>query len=126
MKLQLKNYQKKTIEFCKTTDKVILSVSMGLGKTAAVLHYIDYAKPKTLLIVAPKFVALNVWKQEAEKWRLSELAEKLIIVHGTKAKRMKLIGESSHLIVTRDNLNDVRGMDVDLLVMDELTSFKNH
>lgn len=126
MKLKLKNYQKKTIEFCKTTDKVILSISMGLGKTAAVLHYIDYAKPKTLLIVAPKFVALNVWKQEAEKWGLTELAEKLTIVHGTKAKRMKLIRESSHLIVTRDNLNDVRGMEVDLLVMDELTSFKNH
>ena len=68
MKLQLKNYQKRTIEFCKSTDKVILAISMGLGKTAAVLHYIDYAKPKTLLIVAPKFVALNVWKQEAEKW----------------------------------------------------------
>jgi len=126
MKLQLKNYQKKTIEFCKKTDKVLLSISMGLGKTAAVLHYIDYAKPKTLLIVAPKFVALNVWKQEAEKWGLSELAGKLTIVHGTKAKRMKLIGESRHLIVTRDNLNDVRGMAVDLLVMDELTSFKNH
>jgi SNF2 family DNA or RNA helicase len=126
MKLQLKNYQKRIVEFCKSTDKVILSISMGLGKTAAVLHYIDYAKPKTLLIVAPKFVALNVWKQEAEKWGLTELAEKLTIVHGPKAKRMKLIGDSSHLIVTRDNLNDVRGMEVDLLVMDELTSFKNH
>lgn len=126
MKLQLKNYQKRIVEFCKTTDKVILSVGMGLGKSAAVLHYIDYAKPKTLLIVAPKFVALNVWKQEAEKWGLTELAKKLTIVHGPKAKRMKLIGENSHLIVTRDNLNDVRGIEVDLLVMDELTSFKNH
>ena len=124
--MKLKNYQKRIVEFCKTTDKMILSAGMGLGKTAAVLHYIDEAKPKSLLIVAPKFVALNVWRQESSKWGLSELAEKLTIVHGTKAKRMKLIGESSHLIVTRDNLNDVRGMEVDLLVMDELTSFKNH
>lgn len=52
MKLQLKNYQKKIVEFCKTTDKIILSVGMGLGKSAAVLHYIDEAKPKSLLIVA--------------------------------------------------------------------------
>ena len=37
MKLELKNYQKRIIEFCKTTDKVILSVGMGLGKTAAVM-----------------------------------------------------------------------------------------
>jgi SNF2 family DNA or RNA helicase len=99
---------------------------MGLGKTAAVLHYIDKAKPKSLLIVAPKFVALNVWRQEAAKWNLTELADKLTIVQGTKAKRMKLIQSSRYLIVTRDNLNDVRDMEVDLLVMDELTSFKNH
>ena len=57
---------------------------------------------------------------------MSELAEKLTIVHGPKVKRMKLIESSGHLIVTRDNLNDVRGMSVDILVMDELTSFKNH
>ena len=88
MKLQLKNYQKKTIEFCKTTDKVILAISMGLGKSAAILHYIHEVRPASVLIVAPKFVALNVWKQEAEKWGLSELAEKLTIVHGTKAMRM--------------------------------------
>ncbi|HAS72614.1 MAG TPA: DEAD/DEAH box helicase, partial [Clostridiales bacterium UBA8960] len=78
--MKLYNYQKKTIEFCKTTDKVILSISMGLGKTAAVLHYIDEAKPKSLLIVAPKFVALNVWRQESSKWGLTDLAEKLTIV----------------------------------------------
>ena len=126
MKLQLKNYQKRTAEFCKTNDKIIISQGCGLGKTTAILHYIHEVRPASVLIVAPKFVALNVWKQEAEKWGLTDLAEKLIIVHGPKPKRMKLIGENSHLIVTRDNLNDVRGMEVDLLVMDELTSFKNH
>ena len=124
--MKLFNYQKRTVDFCKTKSNVILSVSMGLGKTAAVLHYIDKAKPKSLLIVAPKFVALNVWRQEAAKWNLTELADKLTIVQGTKAKRMKLIQSSRYLIVTRDNLNDVRDMEVDLLVMDELTSFKNH
>ena len=35
--MELKNYQKRIVEFCKTTDKVILSVGMGLGKTAAVM-----------------------------------------------------------------------------------------
>ncbi len=48
MKLELKNYQKRIVEFCKTTDKVILSVGMGLGKTAAVLHYIDEIKPESV------------------------------------------------------------------------------
>lgn len=126
MELQLKNYQKRAIEHCKTNDKIILSISMGLGKSAAVLHYINEMKPNSLLIVAPKFVALNVWRNEAYKWNLTELADKLTIVKGAKEKRLKLIQSSKYLIVTRDNLNDVRGMEVDLLVMDELTSFKNH
>ena len=47
MKLELKNYQKRIVEFCKTTDKVILSVGMGLGKTAAVLHYINEINPES-------------------------------------------------------------------------------
>ena len=63
MKLELKNYQKRIIEFCKTTDKMILSVGMGLGKTAAVLHYINEIKPESVLIVAPKRVAETVAKR---------------------------------------------------------------
>ena len=128
MKLELKNYQKRIVEFCKTTDKVILSVGMGLGKTAAILHYIDYAKPKTLLIVAPKRVAETVWMQEAEKWGLSSIAEKMIIVSGTKKQREKAIADAMkpYKIIGRDNLKDVIGYCCDILVLDELTSFKNH
>ena len=128
MKLELKNYQKRIVEFCKTTDKVILSVGMGLGKTAAVLHYIDEIKPKSVLIVAPKRVAETVWMQEAEKWGLSSIAEKMIIVSGTKKQREKAIADAMkpYKIIGRDNLKDVIGYCCDILVLDELTSFKNH
>ena len=123
--MKLHNYQRRAIEFCRTTDKAILSIGCGLGKSAAILHYIDEVKPASLLIVAPKRVAETVWKQEAEKWGLTEIAEKLTIVAGTKAKRSKLIQSSDYLIIGRDNLADVEGMRFSLLVMDELTSFKN-
>ena len=79
------------IEFCKQTDKAILSIGCGLGKTASILHYIDEVKPASVLIVCPKRVAEHVWKQEAEKWGLSETANKLTIVAGTAAKRAKLL-----------------------------------
>ena len=124
--MKLHEYQNRMIEFCKATDKAILSVGMGLGKTASVLHYIEKAKPKSVLIVAPKRVAETVWKQESEKWNLQHLSERLVIVAGSKAKRQNLIQSSDYLIIGRDNLSDVAGMAFDLLVMDELTSFKNH
>ena len=123
--MELHNYQKKIVEFCKTKSNVILAVSMGLGKTAAVLHYIDEVKPSTVLITCPKRVCETVWKQEAEKWGLQWLHDKLVIVAGTKSKRQNLIQSSDYLIIGRDNLADVAGMSFDLLIMDELTSFKN-
>jgi len=49
----------------------------------------------------------------------------LAIVAGTKAKRQKIIQNNDYLIIGRDNLSDVAGMSFDLLVMDELTSYKN-
>ena len=81
-------------------------------------HYIDYAKPKTLLIVAPKRVAETVWMQEAEKWGLTELAEKMIIVSGTKKQREKAIADAMkpYKIIGRDNLKDVIGYCCDILV----------
>ena len=89
--MKLHNYQQRAIEFCKRTDKAILSIGCGLGKTASILHYIDEVKPASVLIVAPKRVCEQVWKQEAEKWGLTDLHDRLQIVAGTKAKRQQVI-----------------------------------
>ena len=131
--MKLYNYQKRTVEFCKTNDKIIISQGCGLGKSASILHYLHEVKPTSVLIVAPKFVANNVWTQEAEKWRLDYLAEKLTIVTGDtpKKKRIQLLQDNNFIVLGRDNLNDIKeafpkGKSFDILVMDELTSFKNH
>ena len=124
--MKLHNYQQRAIDHMKQTEKAVLSVGCGLGKTAATLHYINSATwAKTVLIVAPKRVAETVWKQEAEKWGLEELAKKLTIVSGSKSKRQELIQKHDFLIIGRDNLSDVSDMKFDLLVIDELSSFKN-
>ena len=101
---------------------------MGLGKTAAVLHYIDEVKPETVLIVAPKRVATTVWRQEAINWGLSDVAEKMVVVDGSPKKRAALIADKSkpYKVIGRDNMKDVEGYCCDVLVLDELTSFKNH
>ena len=131
--MKLYNYQKRIVEFCKKEPKAILAVGCGLGKSASVLHYINDAKPKSCIIIAPKFVANHVWKQECIKWSLHELHDKLVICwHYNKKKRLEIIREAydnnKYLIVTRDNVGDISDMklEFDLMVMDELTSYKNH
>lgn len=121
----LHNYQERAIAFCHTTNNAILSIGCGLGKTSATLHYIERTKPKSLVIVAPKLVARTVWKQEAEKWNLNELHDKLVIVQGNAKQRKELIQSSNHLVISRDNLGDLQNYETELLVIDELTSFKN-
>lgn len=126
--MKLHNYQNRMISFCKSTDKIIFSVGMGLGKTAAVLHYINDVNPDKVLIVAPKRVAETVWKQEAAKWNLQNVYAKMIIISGTAAKRQKAMSDNSkpYKIISRDNLKDVDfSIYYDILIIDELTSFKN-
>lgn len=130
-KLQLHNYQLKMIDFCKQNKNCVLTVGMGLGKTAAVLHFINNLNPKNCLIVAPKRVTENVWLQEANKWHLSNVYQKMIIVSGTKEKRSQALTNEAkpYKIIGRDNLKDlikVNLTEFDLIVLDELTSFKNH
>jgi SNF2 family DNA or RNA helicase len=107
---------------------------MGLGKTASVLHYLDQLRPKNCIIIAPKRVAETVWKQEAEKWGLWFIAENMVIVKGTPAKRKAAWEDHLHpyKIVGRDNLGDLFDtpetsfptVNFEMVVFDELTSFK--
>jgi SNF2 family DNA or RNA helicase len=69
--MELRPYQKRIANWLCQHPHACLSVGMGLGKTAAVLHFLDYTRRlyphATALIVAPKRVAETVWMQEAEK-----------------------------------------------------------
>lgn len=124
---KLHDYQLRIVEFLRTTDKAILSVDMGLGKTISVLTYIDELKPKSVLIVAPKRVAEETWLQEAEAWNLTDLRDKMVVVTGTPKAREKALDDSvkPYKVIGRNNLKDVANMSFDVLVLDELTSFKS-
>lgn len=123
--MKLHEYQNRIVGHIRKHDSCVLSVEMGLGKTAAVLSYLNAEKPKSCLIVAPKRVAETTWKQEAEKWGF-EIANKMCIVSGSKAKRLKALADDKcpYKIISRDNLQDVQGWQTECLVLDELTSFK--
>lgn len=124
--MKLHDYQLRAAEWLRGKPSAILAVEMGLGKTATVLHYIATTAPATCLIVAPKRVAETVWQQEAAKWGLRDVADRMVIVKGGKAKRRKALDDTSrpYKIIGRDNLADIKGWRTDQLILDELTSFK--
>lgn len=124
--MKLHNYQLRAVEFMKSRDYSLLAIEMGLGKTVSVLTYIRDTAPRTALIVAPKRVAETVWKQEAAKWYGDEFADKFVIVSGTPARRKKaLASDAPYKIIGRDNVTALARTEWDLLVLDELTSFKS-
>lgn len=130
--MELHEYQKRLANFIASHPHSIISVDMGLGKTAAVLAWMSwYCRRKQWqcggVVVAPKRVAENNWQQEAMRWGLTELARRMVIVAGTPAKRRAALQDTSHpvKIISRDNLRDITNWRCDFVVLDELTSFKN-
>lgn len=113
-----------------------LFMDMGLGKTVVTLTYLNRViyedcQYEKSIIVAPKRVALTVWKQEAAKWdHLKHL--KFSIVWGTERERIAALKVKADIyVINRENVAWL----VTLLqgkwpwkvtVLDESSSFKNH
>lgn len=112
-----------------------LFMQMGLGKTVVTLTAIDkliYEKFEVskVLIVAPKFVALNVWTSEAKKWdHLGHLT--FSIITGDPSQRVRALRTPADIyVINRENVSWLvqfyqSGFPFDMLVIDELSSFKN-
>ena len=91
----------------------------------------DYFDVSKVLVIAPLRVCTNVWKQEAEKWaHLQGL--KVSVVVGTERERLAALTSKADIyVINRDNtqwMTEKSGVpfDFDMLVIDELSSFKNH
>ena len=136
MKFIPHDYQEVAKEFILDRTSSGLFLDMGLGKTVTTLTAIeelknDYLEEIKVLVVAPKRVAEDTWTTEHEKWdHLRNL--KVIKVLGTpKERKLALQREGDIYIITRDNvawLVELLGKkwDFDTVVIDELSSFKNH
>lgn len=114
-----------------------LFIDMGLGKTVSTLTAInylkyDYCEINSTLVIAPKRVAESVWQEEAEKWEhLNHLRFSKII--GTAKQRIEALRTSADIyIISRDNvawLCSLYGggkLPFDMIVIDELSSFKSY
>lgn len=133
---QLHKYQVQGIEHIKDNPECALFLDMGLGKTVttltAVADMIEYFEVTKVLIVAPKRVAEVTWADEISNWaHLKDL--RISVIAGTQKKRIAAAhADADVYTIGRDNLvwllEHFGGVKVpfDCIVIDELSSFKNH
>ncbi|MBP3238134.1 MAG: DEAD/DEAH box helicase [Lachnospiraceae bacterium] len=129
------DYQEFAINYIMEHPIAAVILSMGLGKTSITLTAIeqlmyDRFEVSKVLVVAPLRVARNTWGEEIRKWdHLSHL--KYSVVVGTAKERIQALKAGADIyIINRENLQwlvDKSSVpfDFDMVVLDELSSFKN-
>jgi len=130
------DYQKYAANFITENPVSCLLLDMGLGKTSITLTAIndllfDSYDVQKILVIAPLRVARDTWKAEIAKWEhLSDLRYSIAV--GTAAERLAALRQDADIyIINRENVQwlvDDSGIpfDYDMVVVDELSSFKSH
>ena len=129
-------YQKYAIDFVVDHPAAALLLDMGLGKTSIALSAIEQLmyhrfEVSKVLVIAPLRVARNTWPEEFRKWDCFNGMTFSVAVGSVKERLAALRKEADVYIINRENipwLIDSSGLpfDYDLVVVDELSSFKNH
>lgn len=129
-------YQAFTTNYIETHPQAAIILGMGMGKTIITLTAInnliyDHFTVHKALIIAPLRVARDTWPQEINKWdHLTNLRTAVMV--GDKHTRQQALNTDADIYITnRENLPwlvDHVGHDwpFDMVVIDELSSFKSH
>lgn len=136
MKYAPHNYQRYAADFIVTHPIAALLLDMGLGKTSITLTaindlFFDSFEVHKVLVVAPLRVARDTWPAEIEKWEhLRDLHYSVAV--GTEQERIAAFRTPADIyIINRENIQwliEESGIpfDFDMVIIDELSSFKNH
>ena len=129
------DYQKYAINFIKENPIAAVLLDMGLGKTSITLTAIndllfDSFDVRKVIVIAPLRVARDTWIAEVDKWdHLRHLICSVAV--GTEVERKAALRKKAHIyIINRENVSwliEESGIpfDFDMVVIDELSSFKN-
>lgn len=130
------NYQNYAKNFILAHKVSALFLDCGLGKTITTLTAInelmyDSFEISKVLIIAPLRVAQSTWKEEIEKWDHLNLLRYSVAV-GDEKERLKALKQNSDIyIINRENVDWLVtksriDINFDMLIIDELSSFKSH
>ena len=127
-------YQEYAKEFIISHKVSALFLDCGLGKTVITLSAIwellfDYFDIRKILIIAPLRVCYLTWPSELEKWEhLSGIGMSAVL--GSEKERIAALGRKAQVyVINRENVEwlvENHTWDFDMVVIDELSSFKSH
>ena len=130
------DYQAYAIDYIETHPVAAVLLDMGLGKTVISLTAIadllfDSFETHRILVVAPLRVARDTWPAEIRKWQHLNHLTFAVCVGTPKERKAALMAGADITIINRENLQwliESSGFpfDYDMVVIDELSSFKNH
>ena len=133
----LHTYQQYCVDFLERHPQCALFLDCGLGKTIITLTAIQHLMYDSfdvhrVLIIAPLRVARDTWIAELSKWaHLSGLTMQRVI--GSEKERIRALGDRADVyVINRENTEWLvkhyagRKLPFDMLVLDELSSFKNY
>lgn len=136
MKYEPHDYQRYAIAFIESHPVSAVLLDMGLGKTSITLTAIndllfDSFLVHKVLIIAPLRVARITWTAEVDKWNHLQNLICSVAVGTESERRNALLKRADIYIINRENIGwlvEESGVlfDYDMIVIDELSSFKNH
>lgn len=123
--------QKQTAALLTSNRRAYVLSSMGVGKTRAALFSYDFLLQqgvvKNCLVVAPLSTLTPVWEVETfETFHHLSVG----VLHGTRAKRLKVLGEDHHIyVINHDGVNTIQKelllKKFDCVIIDELATYRN-
>lgn len=130
------DYQRYATAFIINHPVSAVLLEMGLGKSVISLSAInelmlDYFDVSRTLVIAPLRVANSTWPDEIKKWdHLKHLNYSVVI--GSEKERLDALGKPAHIyLINRENVDWLitkSGIpwNFDMVVIDELSSFKSY
>lgn len=136
MKYSPHDYQRYATDFIINNPISAVLLEMGLGKSVISLSAInelmlDYFDVSRTLVIAPLRVAISTWPEEIKKWEhLKYLSYS--VVTGSEKERLDSLKKPAHIyIINRENVDWLITKSgfkwfFDMVVIDELSSFKSY
>ena len=128
-------YQETAIDWIIDHPAAGLFLSMGMGKTPVTLTAIDQLiydrmEVQKVLVIAPLRVAHDTWSKEAAKWDHLKHLRISKVLGSLKERREALKQDADIYVINRENVQwlceSTTEWPFDMVVIDELSSFKSH
>ena len=135
MKYQPHDYQKYATQFIIDHPVAAILLQMGLGKSVitltAIQQLLAIGSVHRVLVIGPLRVARDTWPAEIEKWDHLSRLEYSVAVGTESERRAALMLDVPIHIINRENVqwlieSSHIPFEYDMIVIDELSSFKNH